>query len=83
MLLFGKTATQTSAVRTNSRKRAEYGFGEYSFQTLNSVSFSGLTEFRGANSVSSSLSLLFVCKRELTEFVAELTEFAAELSEAQ
>ena len=29
------------------------------------------------------LSLLFVCKRELTEFVAELTEFAAELSEAQ
>ena len=49
------------------------------FQTPNSLSFSGHTEFRGANSVS--LSLLFVCKRELTEFVAELTEFAAELSE--
>ena len=28
-----------------------------------------------------SLSLLFVCKRELTAFLAELTEFAVELSE--
>ena len=28
-------------------------------------------------------SLLFVCKRELTEFFAELTEFAPKLSEAQ
>ena len=52
-------------------------FRRVRFQTPNSVSFLGLTEFRGANSVS----LLFVCKRELTEFLAELTEFAAELSE--
>ena len=53
------------------------------FQTPSSVSFSGLTEFRGANSVSSSQTIICVCKHELTEFLAELTEFAAELSEAQ
>ena len=50
-------------------------------QTPNSVSFSGLTEFRGANSVSSSQPIIFVCKNELTEFSAELTEFAVKLSE--
>ena len=57
-------------------------FRRVRFQTPNSVSFSGLTEFQGANSVS-SFSLLFVCKGELTEFFAELTELAAKLSEAQ
>ena len=52
------------------------------FQTPNSVSFSGLTEFRGANSVGSSQPII-VCQNELTEFFAELTEFGPELSEAQ
>ena len=61
----------------NPRKRGEYGFGEYGFEHRTQC-FSGLTEFRGANSVTS-----FVCKRELTEFFAELTEFAPKLSEAQ
>ena len=46
-----------------SRKRAEYGFGFLRFQTPNSVSFSGLTEFRGANSVSSSQPIICVPKR--------------------
>ena len=54
---------------------------ESTVQTPNSVSFSGLTEFRGANSVSSSRPIICVCKHELTESFAELTEFAAELSE--
>ena len=53
------------------------------FQTPNPVSSLGLIELRGANAVSSFYSLLFVCKRELTEFFAELTEFAPKLSEAQ
>ena len=61
-------------------------FRRVRFQTPNSVSFSGLTEFRGANWVRRRtqwvpLSLLCVCQSELTEFLAELTEFAAELSE--
>ena len=42
------------------RNGAEYGFGEYGFQTPNSVSFSGLTEFRGANSVSSFQPIICV-----------------------
>ena len=45
--------------------------------------FSGLIEFRGANSVSSFQPIICVCKRELTEFFAEPTEFAPKLSEAQ
>ena len=49
-------------------------------QTPNSVSFLGLTEFRGANSVSSSQPIICV-PNELTEFFAELTEFAPKLSE--
>ena len=61
---------------TSFRKRAEYGFGEYGFQTLNSVSFLGLTEFWGESSVSSFQPMMCVCQSELTEFVAELTEFA-------
>ena len=52
------------------------------FQTPNSVSFLGLAEFRGANSVSSSRPII-CAPSELTDFFAELTEFAAELSEAQ
>ena len=45
------------------------------FQTPNSVSFSGLTQF----APRVPLSLLFVCQSELTEFFAELT--AVKLSE--
>ena len=37
-----------------TRKRAEYGFGEYGFKHRHSVRFSGLSEFRGASSMSSS-----------------------------
>ena len=51
------------------------------FQMPNSVSFSGLIEFRGANSVSSFQPISCVCQSKLTEFLAELTQFAAELSE--
>ena len=55
------------------------------FQTPSSVSFSGLTEFRGTSSVSSFQP--FICvpiissQCELKEFLAELTEFAQKLSE--
>ena len=52
------------------------------FQTPSSVSFLGLIEFRGANSVSSLSICLWKC--ELTEFLAETHRVcgsAAELSE--
>ena len=48
------------------RKQSETGrirFRGVRFQTLSSVSFSGLTEFRGANSVSSSRPIICVPKR--------------------
>ena len=51
-----------------TRKRGEYGFGEYGFNTE-------LSEFLSA--------YYFVCQSELIEFFAELTEFAVKLSEAQ
>ena len=57
-------------------------FRRVRFQTPNSVSFSALTEFWGANSVSSSQPIICV-PNGLTEFFAELTEFAPKLSEAQ
>ena len=44
------------------------------------MSFLALTERWGENSVGSSQPIMFVCKSELTEFVAELTEFASEVS---
>ena len=50
------------------------------FQTPSSVSFLGLTEFRGENSVSSFQPIVCVPKRTHRIF-AELTELAAELSE--
>ena len=63
-----------------ARKRAEYGFGEYGFKHRTQwVFFGSLSSLPGTQWVP--LSLLFVCKSELTEFLAELTEFAAELSE--
>ena len=46
-----------------SRKRAEYGFGEYGFKHPNSVSFLGLTEFGGASSVSSFQPIICVQTR--------------------
>ena len=52
------------------------------FQTPNSVSFFGLTEFQGANSVSSSQPIIWVSKRTHRVFFAELTEFFAELTES-
>ena len=67
---------------TITRKRAEYGFGEYGFKHQTQWVFRGSLSF-GERTQWVPLSLLFVCKFELTEFVAELTEFAAELSEAQ
>ena len=55
-------------------------FRRVRFQTPNSVSFSGLTEFRGVNSVSSSQPIICVPKRT-HRVLAELAEFATELSE--
>ena len=51
-------------------------------QTPNSVSFLGSLS-SGERTQRVPLSLLLVCKSELTEFFAELTEFAPKLSEAQ
>ena len=45
------------------RKRAEYGFGEYGFKHRAQWVFSGLTEFRGPNSVSSSQPIICVQTR--------------------
>ena len=46
-------------------------FRRVRFQAPNSVSFAGLTEFRGANSaIKIPGSLLFVCQSELTKFFA-------------
>ena len=52
--------TSAILVRDNLRKRAEYGFGE---QTLNSVSFFALTKLRGESSVSSSQPAISVTRR--------------------
>ena len=49
-------------------------------QTLSSLSYFGLTEFRGASSVS-SFQPFFVCQSELNEFLTKLPEFATELGE--
>ena len=54
------------------------------FQTPSSVSFLGLTEFRGESSVNSSQPSICVPERTHQVFCfAELTEFAPKLSEAQ
>ena len=53
-------------VRQSVPQNSETGqirFGGVRFQTPNSVSFLGLTEFRGANSVSSSRPIICVPKR--------------------
>ena len=63
-----------------NRKRAEYGFGEYGFKHRAQWVFLGSLS-SGERTQWVPFSLLFVCKCELTEFLAELTEFAAELSE--
>ena len=62
------------------RKRAEYGFGEYGFKHRTQWVFWGSLS-SGERTQWVLLSLLFVCKRELTEFFAELTEFAPKLTE--
>ena len=65
---------------TIDRKRAEYGFGEYGFKHRTQwVCLGSLSSGERTQWVPFSLS--FVCKRELTEFLAELTEFALKLSE--
>ena len=68
--------------RNIHRKRAEYGFGEYGFKHRTQWVFGGSLS-SGERTQWVPFSLLFVCKRELTEFFAELTEFAPKLSEAQ
>ena len=65
-----------------------YGLNTVSGSTVSNTELSelfgsGLTEFRGANSVSSFQSIICVPKRIHRVFFAELTELAAELSEAQ
>ena len=52
----------TVTLLTNS-ETGRIRFRRVRFQTPNSVSFSGLTEFRGANSVSSSQPIICVPKR--------------------
>ena len=64
------------------RERAEYGFGEYGFKHRTQWVFHGSLS-SGERAQWVPFSLLFVCKRELTEFLTELTEFAPKLSEAQ
>ena len=64
------------------RKPGGIRFRRVRFQTPNSMSFSGLTEFRGSE-LSEFILAYYLCKGELTEFFAELTEFASKLSEAQ
>ena len=63
-------------------KRAEYGFGEHGFKHRTQWVFRGSLS-SGERTQWAPFSLLFVCKRKLTEFFAELTEFAPKLSEAQ
>ena len=64
-----KTKTKTTEEQKNKLKwkqLSETGrirFRGVRFQTPNSVSFGGLTEFRGANSVSSSQPIICVPKR--------------------
>ena len=64
----------------SNRKQAEYGFGEYGFKHRTQWVFRGSLSF-GERTQWVPFSLLFVCKRELTEFFPELTEFAQKLSE--
>ena len=64
----GRTVSESTVSNTELR------------EFLSSVSFLGLTEFRGEGSVSSSQPSICVPKRT-SVFLAELTEFAAELSE--
>ena len=66
------------------RRWAKCGFGEHGPGSNTELSeFLALTELRGGNSVSFAqpIILSYVCKCELTEFVAELTEFAQKISE--
>ena len=63
-----------------TRKRAEYGFGEYGFKHRAQWVF-WPSPSSGERAQWVPLSLLFACQSKLTEFVAEITEFAAELRE--
>ena len=63
----------------SDRRRAECGL-ESTVSNTELSEFFGLTEFRGANSVTSFQPIISV-PSELTKFLAELTELAAELSE--
>ena len=80
-----QTKTQTvpdSVLTRESRKRVEYGFGEYSLKHRAQWVF-WPSRSSGEKTQWVPLSLLFVWQSELTEFFAELTEFAPKLSEAQ
>ena len=55
-------------VAVGSSETGRIRFRGVRFQTPNSVSFSGLTEFRGANSVSSSQPIICVPKRTSCTF---------------
>ena len=61
-----KVRSENIALTFRSPLNSETGrirFRRVRFQTPNSVSFSGLTEFRGASSVSSSQPTIYVPKR--------------------
>ena len=79
---FCRTKMVVLTILGHFRKRAEYGFGEYGFKHRTQWVFRGSLSSRDWTQWV-LFSLLFVCKRELTEFFAELTEFAPKLSEAQ
>ena len=61
-LLSPRGSAGVATLTNTSRKRAEIGFRGVRFQTPNSVSFLVLTEFWGANSVS-SFSAYYLCAR--------------------
>ena len=76
------TVLAVSAVSVMTRKRAEYGFGEYAFKHRTQWVFWGSLS-SGERIQWVPFSLSFVCQNELAEFFAELTEFAPKLSEVQ
>ena len=70
---------ETFVQYSDIRRRAEYGFGEHGFKHQAQQAPSP-SPSSGEKVERVPLSLLFVCKSELTEFVAELTKFARTLS---
>ena len=58
-----RNVESTKTLRTHSRKRVEYGFGEYGFKHRTQWFLLALTEFWGESSMSSWQPLICVPKR--------------------